>query len=51
MTEATIDFFLIYFMGRAKRKCVFEHAQNAQIQFHPVHAQSLPVFALDSYIL
>ena len=26
-------------MGRAKRKCVFEHAQNAQI--HPTQSQSL----------
>ena len=24
----------IYYMGRAKRKCVFEHAQNAHIQIH-----------------
>ena len=30
-------------MDRAKRKCVFEHAQNAQIQIqiHPTHAQSV----------
>ena len=27
-------------MGRAKWKSVFEHAQNAQIQIHPMHAQS-----------
>ena len=27
-------------MGRAKRKWVFEHAQNAQIQIHTAHAQN-----------
>ena len=39
-------------MGQAKWKGVFEHAQNAQIQIHPTHAQSLIwVFALHWYIL
>ena len=39
-------------MGGAKRKCVFEHAQNEQIQIHPAHVQSIiRVFALYSYIL
>ena len=34
-------------MDRAKPKCVFEHAQNAQIQIHPTHGQSaIRVFAL-----
>ena len=28
-------------MGHAKPKGVFEHAQNAGIQIHPTHAQSL----------
>ena len=39
-------------MGCAKRKGVFERAQNAQIQSHPTHAQSLiRIFALHPYIL
>ena len=39
-------------MGRPKWKYVFEHAQNAQIQIHPTHAQSLiRAFALHWYIL
>ena len=39
-------------MDRAKRKGVFEHAQNAQIQIYPAHAQSLiRAFALHWYIL
>ena len=29
------------YMGRVKRKGVFERAQNAQIQIHPAHAQNL----------
>ena len=38
-------------MGRAKRKGVFEHAQNAQIQIHPKYSQSLiRVFAIHWYI-
>ena len=38
-------------MGRAKRKCVFEHAQNEQIQSHPTHAQSIIwTFAFHWYI-
>ena len=28
-------------LDRAKRKCVFEHAQNAQIHIYPKNAQSL----------
>ena len=28
-------------MGNVKQKCVFEHAQNAQIQIRPANAQSL----------
>ena len=28
-------------MGRPKRKCVYEHAQIAQIKIYPTHAQSL----------
>ena len=28
-------------MDCAKRKCVFKHVQNAQIQSHPTHVQSL----------
>ena len=28
-------------MGHVKRKDVFEHVQNAQIQIHPTHAQTL----------
>ena len=40
------------YSGRAKRKDVFEHAQNAQIQIYPKHAQSLiRAFALHWYIL
>ena len=40
------------YMGWAKRKFVFEHAQNAQIQSHPTHAQSLiQAFALHWFIL
>ena len=27
-------------MGRAKQICIFEHAQNAQIQIHSTHEQS-----------
>ena len=39
-------------MGCAKRKYVFEHAQNAQIHIHPTHAQSLiRAFAVYWYIL
>ena len=39
-------------MGCAKLKSVFEHAQNAQIQIHPTHVQSLMrAFALHRYIL
>ena len=34
-------------MDRAKRKCAFKLAQNAQIQIHPMHAQSVTrAFAL-----
>ena len=29
-------------MARAKRKCVFKHAQSPQIKIHPTHAQSHP---------
>ena len=29
-------------MSRAKRKCTFEHVQNAQIQIHTTRAQSHP---------
>ena len=28
-------------LGRTKRKGVFEHAGNTQIEIHPAHAQSL----------
>ena len=28
-------------MGRTKRKCVFEHAQNTQIQTDPTHVQNI----------
>ena len=28
---------LLHYMGLAKRKGVFEHAQNTQIQIHPTH--------------
>ena len=39
--------FARFFMGRAKRKCVFEHAQNTQIQVHSAHEQSfIRAFAL-----
>ena len=40
------------YMGCAKRKGFFKHAQNAQIQIHPGHAQSfISAFALHWYIL
>ena len=40
------------YIGRAKRKYVFEDAQNAQIQIYLTHAQSLSwTFPLHSYIL
>ena len=29
-------------MGRAKRKGVFQHSKNAEIQIHPAHVQSHP---------
>ena len=36
---------------RDKRKGVFEHAQNAQIQIHPAHVRNIiRDFALHSYI-
>ena len=39
-------------MGRAKRKCAFEYAQNAYIKIHPAHAQNLiQGFALRWHIL
>ena len=39
-------------MGRTKRKCVFEHVQNSEIQIHPRHAQNIiRVFDLYLYIL
>ena len=39
-------------LGRAKRKCVFEHAQNAEIQSYRTHEQSLKrIFVLHGYIL
>ena len=39
-------------MGGAKLKGVFEHAQNAQIQIYPAHAQShIRSFAFRLYIL
>ena len=40
------------YLGDAKRKCVFEYAQNTQIQIHPMHAQGLiRAFALRWYML
>ena len=39
-------------MGHAKRKGVFEHAQNTRIQIHPAHMQSVTrAFSLHWYIL
>ena len=36
----------------SQRKFVFKHAQNAQIQIHPAHAQSvIRTFALHRYLL
>ena len=40
------------YVGRAKWKYIFEHAQNAQIQIHPAHAQIIArVSTLYLYIL
>ena len=39
-------------IGRAEREDFFEHSQNAQIQIHPRHAESLiRAFAFHWYIL
>ena len=41
-----------HYLGHTKRKGVYEHAQNTQIQIHPAHAPSLiRVFALHRYVL
>ena len=41
-----------YYMDHVKRKGVFEHAQNAQIQIRTAHAQSLiRTIPLNWYIL
>ena len=32
---------IIAHLGRVKRKCPFEHAQDLQNQVHPTHVQSL----------
>ena len=41
MDSIIYNFVSAYYMDHAKRNGVFEHAQNAQIQIHPTHAQSL----------
>ena len=39
-------------MGHIKWKGIFKHAQNAAIQIHPAHSQSIiQAFALHWYIL
>ena len=44
-------FLYSWYMGHAKQKGVFKHAQKAQIQIHPMHARSLiQTFALRWYI-
>ena len=41
----------VWDIGQAKQKCVFNQTQNAQIQIHTTHAQSLiKAFAFQWYI-
>ena len=49
-TDVGLKAFL--YMDHVKRKGVFEHAQNAQIQIHPAHAHNfIRTFVLHWYIL